>query len=724
MNTDDNNKNVTPSVDVLINHLENIKSELEKNVAIQKAQIALDELVAVRYEENLELFKQNFPNIYKHYINYKPSDKYKLVCNENGEPNLMIVKTGRLIYGKSPFADCRKKVDDFMKNQSSPFMALSSKTLEKDDIGQLHLYIKNNMCEEVAQICSEQSDMKRYESIPTMFMFGLGLGFQLGYLYETMTPINLFVVEPDEELFYYSLCVFDYTSLINYLKQEHLGINFYLLSDPEEFVTNVNRYLINHAGATLPELAMIVYGSSVMRNFVAKVKRDFSSLIHTSGFFDDLIFGISHSIRNISNGIPILKKGRMPKFVSERPVVIVGNGPSLDDDIDLLAKYQDKFFIIACGTAFSALCKRNICPDIYVAIERVMNVYDSLIAIDTHREFFDETVCLSLDVVHPKVFNLFKHRIAIVKGNELMPHWLAKNRLLRPDICLITRVNPLVSNLGIEVASQLGFEKIYLLGIDNGSVGSQSHSKFSLYYDDDNNLKEPYKDMTLDQMPFEMPGNFVPTVKTNLFFKLAARVMEATITNYEKKSSYFNCSNGMKLQKCQPLHFGEVNWAQMPSLDKKMFRKILMMDALTIGLDLNKAKKRFYIDNFNSALDQIYHDWQTKPATRAEFILREELHSDYLQKIAKDGLVGARAVYSSLANFFNQINKVLYHFQDEEKAINQAHKLLKKYLYKFFTGCRVIYSNATEYEIGKHAEIYSKIIEDIAQLEPEDQEKR
>ncbi len=710
-----------PKYSSLIDRLEFLKSDLEKGLELQKIQNSLEDQARSRFAENLELFKTNFPNIYRFYADYKPAGKYKLLCNENGEPNLLVVKSGGFIYGKSPFEECRKTVDEFM-NTHSPFLTLSTISVEPDTIGQLHLHIRNTISKEVAEICSVPSDMKQYDSVPTMFMFGLGLGLQLGYLYERMTPVNLFIVEPDEELFYYSLCVFDYTSLLDYIKHEHLGINFYLLKDAGEFVHNVNSYLIDHAGSTLPELAMVVYNSDTLKTFVEKARRDFGTLVHTSGFFDDMIFGISHSMNHVLNHIPVLKNCMLPKNIADKPVVVVGNGPSLDEDIDLLFKIQNRIFIIACGTAFSALCRKNIRADIYVAVERTLDVYESLMSITEHREFFDETLCLALDVVHPKVFSLFKHRIMILKGNELMPIWLFANKLADFKVNLITRANPLVSNLGLEVASTLGFEKVYMLGIDNGAVGESTHSKYSLYYDDDRKIKEQYQNMILDDMQLEMPGNFVPKVRTNMLFKLAARIMEQTVLAYEKNTKYFNCSNGMKIEKCISIQFGDINWEDSPVLNKEILGRLLLSaGTVNIDLDAKNAMNRFQIDDFKSVLDQIYKDWDEKPSTRSEFVLRETLHSGYLNEVTGSGLVGAKAVQSSLAMVFNYVNKILYHFQDEKKSIDLAYRTLRKYTLKFFTGSKIIYEHTFDYELGKHREVYDKMIEEIDKLQSDEQ---
>ncbi len=693
-------------IDSMIDSLESIKSDLERSIAIQKAQDAMNEAVPERLAENLELFRELFPDIHRHYEHFKPSDKYELVCSEDGEPNLLVKESGTLFYhGKSPFSDCRELVSNLMEEPSSLSRMVLAANEEDDPLFQFHFHEKNRLAREIQSLCAQpESERKCHESIPTMFMFGLGLGFQLGYLYEVFTPVNLFIVEPDEDLFYYSLCVFDYTSLLNYIKSEDLGIFFYLQNDTEEFVHNVNRYLLTHSSASLPQMYMGVYKSPLMDEFMELVKRDFSSLVFTSGFFDDMLFGMSQAITNISNGIPLLTRGQLPGYVTSKPLVVVGNGPSLDDDIDLLAKVQDRCIIAACGTAYSVLCRKNIKADFYIAVERTEDVYDSLAIIKDHREFFMETLCIGLDVVHPRTFSLFKHKAMIIKGNELMPAWLVSNGFISfRDFAMAVRVNPLVSNFGLEFVSMLGFQHIYMLGIDNGAVGEQSHCRFSMYYDENNNLLEQYKGMILDDMPMFMPGNFAEKVRTNRLFKLAARMMELTMSNYKEQSEYFNCSNGMRVERAKSLHFADVDWDSCGRIDKSMLRNILLSSVTRkLELDPRRLRDSLKADKFNRIMDEIYHDWDNRPATRVEFVLREEYQAEYLKGHGDAGVAPSKAIGSTYEMFMVLLNQLLYFYNDEQKSIDLAYEMVRRYLRRLFTGARLIYSKVLDFQLGRH----------------------
>ncbi len=711
----DSKKNISAMID----ELESVKANLELQLQIKQAQDALEEIIPIRLEENLHVFKEKFPNVYEFYKDYKPTGKYKIFCNENGEANIGIVEDNSSIYGSSPFDDSRKLIENLIdRMQLSPVSLMK----EDDPFHQFHFHIKNQMADEITSLIQNLPSPKKFESVPFLFMFGLGLGYHLGYLYERLTPINLFIVEPDEELFYCSLCVFDYKSLLEYLQREHLGIHFYLRKDTNSFISNLNNYILKHNATILPNMYSVIYTSKAIEDFLEISQRDFSTMAFSNGFFDDILIGFWHSITNLSNGIPLLLNKKLPPYVTGKPVVVVGNGPSLDQDIDLLAQVQNKCIIIACGTAYSALCKKNIKADIYVAVERTCAVYEALLDIRENRDYFMDTICFGLDVVHPNTFNMFKNKVMVMKPSETIVTWLVKHHYItNREVSLIGRTNPLVSNFGVELASLLGFKTIYLLGIDNGAVGKVAHSVHSMYFDENHNLKPQYSNMVLDNMPLEMPGNFVEFCRTSYLFKLSARMTELTITSYRKDSSYFNCSNGIRLEGAEPLHFAEIDWQSASALDKSMLRPILISSITQkINIDFSSAKEHLEISEFHEKMWQIYHDWDIKPSSRVEFMLREAYQSEFLDVNSMLGYVGCKALKGSFDLYMNLINSLLYSYEDETKGVDVAYSLLRKYLLKFFTGCDMLYNHILEFETSKQAIWTERAIDAVKDLSPDE----
>ncbi len=187
--------------------------------------------------------------------------------------------------------------------------------------------------------------------------------------------------------------------------------------------------------------------------------------------------------------------------------------------------------------------------------------------------------------------------------------------------------------------------------------------------------------------------------------------MEGTVDAYCGRSSYYNCSNGMKIKNCKPLHFSELNWDTYSVIDKNVLRQIFMSTmSKKVNCGMDNIKNSSVYGKFCEILDQLYNDWEQKPATRVEFILKEEYQTEHLEELGNIGLVFMKAVNSSLTLYFNIINKVLYHFQDEEKSIDAAYRLMRKYMLRFFEGCKIICAHVDEYEVGRHIEIYNKVI--------------
>ena len=209
MNSDDNLRK-------MISVLEQYEKEIKDAVTAQKAMI---DNIPYYLQRNLAVLQKYFPNLYEKFKNYSLTDNYKLICNSNGEPNILY-PDGHLFYTKTPFLDCKRQVEDYVNNFYN-WTIISDVNQEINCYNQLHIYYKNKLFSKVADLKKRLTDLDIYkkqekqqlcDSVPVMFMFGLGLGFHLGYLYERVTPVNLYIIDPCSDFFYLSLCVFDYST--------------------------------------------------------------------------------------------------------------------------------------------------------------------------------------------------------------------------------------------------------------------------------------------------------------------------------------------------------------------------------------------------------------------------------------------------------------------------------------------------------------------------------
>jgi hypothetical protein len=292
--------------------LEQTEKNIKATVTAQKAMIAN---IPYYLEKNLSTLQKYFPNLYEKFKNYTLSDSYKLTCNSNGEPNILY-PDGHLFYTSTPFSDCKNQVEDYVNNFYN-MTIISKDAQEHNPLNQIHYNYKNKLYSRVADlrkrltaqnIYKKQKKDQLLESVPVMFMFGVGLGFHLGYLYERITPVNLYVIEPCSDFFFLSLCVFDYSNLIDYVKTQNLGLKFFIAEDQSKMLMDISNYSAKYAMNFAATAFYYHYPSDKMKELWNTLERDIPSVILSSGFFDDTLTGMYQSRENIVNLTPFLKQ--------------------------------------------------------------------------------------------------------------------------------------------------------------------------------------------------------------------------------------------------------------------------------------------------------------------------------------------------------------------------------------------------------------------------------
>ena len=666
-----------------------------------KAQKNLEKLIPENLERNLNSLKTFFPQLYNKFQNYELKKQYKLTCNENRQPNILF-PDGSYLYGNNPFDECKKQVDNLLNNISFS-VNTQGITDEDNPFYQLHFYYKNKLYSQVRDLCAKNStetqSQKRGKitSAPLLIMLGLGLGYQLAFLYEKFTPINIYIIEPDTDLFYLSLCVLDYTYIFEYISERHLGIKFIFTDDPESIMLDLEKYCSTYGMNIAVKTFYQHYASPRLSEIRHRLERDLPSISIKNGFFDDTLTGMCHSARNLIAGVRILTDYQLPENLLNIPTLIIGSGPSLDDELELIKKINSRVCIIACGTALTALIRYGIKVDIYVAIERTEPVRDSLLTIKD-RSVFTQILCIAPDVVHPDVLNLFKYKLIGLKANEVLPSLLVLSKKLNniENLCCLNYCNPLVSNMGLFIASYLGFRNLFLVGVDNGSAKKESHSVLTCYYDEKGEIKKRFENMILNKLPLSYPGNFRTTVKTNTLFKLSIRIFEELISNFKNTINFYNASDGAKIEGAKPLHLSEIDWSKYSSFNHDDLRnEIISNKSKSIDVSKIDFQSLLKCDRYNEVADQLIKDLQNLPEDRAETVLRLEAHLDFLTEIKKEGLIaGCCALYGSLCLMYAGLLTAIYCTNSSNKELANIIETITD----FISETKRYYSHAFEYD--------------------------
>ncbi|MCR5536437.1 MAG: DUF115 domain-containing protein [Succinivibrio sp.] len=661
-----------------------------------------------RLARNLQAFKQFDPDLYALLSQQRLSGALQLFCNAEGVANLLFKESEHFLYPTSDsIAYCRQQVEHFLSH--SPNFRISSGT-EYDPFGQLAFKYSNTLKTKVAGFAYANPQPCEVQSIPLLMCNGIGLGYQLAEILSRVEVCNVILVEPDLNLFYASLLVFDWENFLNFVTENGLVCRF-VLGQKTDYILLYLRHFLGHHGIfwALGLHILNHYQSEAVAKLFQQVTSSLGYLLHT-GFIDDSIFGICHTCTNLSSNRSFVTQGKLPQHYARMPVFVVGSGPSLDQDIDFIRKFQDKAVIIACGTSIDALYHAGIQPDFYANTERTPEIVQTL-QIIPDQSFFDDIILLCTNVCNPLTVAFFKHTAIFSKDNESQISHLAHFEKKLRTIATINGINPLVGNMGVSGALHLGFKKLYLFGIDNGKkVGSSvMHSAFTTLYHQHgaNDSVGAY------QVSKTLPANFGGEVETNnLYAESAQRIGE--ILQYFKERdaevACFNCSDGIRIQHAAPQHAQELiaQFAAAEDLPKaKLHAYLQKHQTQAFSITKNQIKQIFNEKIFNEICNKIQEQLNADFNSRLTGLAVMHHVSEYLAKLqlSDDRTIYGQCLDGSLQLMFCHVLAVLYSDHDEQKCVSEAKDLLA-IMQDFLTECPELFSKIPDYVMGEHRKFY------------------
>lgn len=516
------------------------------------------ELLA-RLEKNLNFFKQYIPDLYSKFSNYYPVSIF-FCYDAQGELNLKNASCQEYVYARSPLGMSKESVAHFVRHPNFRVVrARPSEIIDQED--DIHHDTTNRA---IALVEKEESVRNLKNGFyDFLILNGLGLGYVLEELLASSDVNHLIIVEPNEDIFYAALHVVDWFEVFSAFSCDDKSRSLNLVigeEDGEVSITNTLDLHIKDIGihhAVLPYVFNHL-GSKAIDDLIDKFFKRMNFTLSAAGFSDDEIWSIGHTVKNWSERYPVLQKHAYHDGLKvDKPVFVIANGPSLDQSIEFIKKNNDKAIVISCGSTIGSLMKAGVKPDIHLEMERRYVTYEWLEEITTP-EYRKGINFIGLNTVHPKVFELFEHSYVAMKPLDLGSRYC--NRFVDPKsdgkCVLLLNSNPTVGNMGIAIASAIGFEEVYLFGLDLAmSSQSEHHSKLSAYYEIDDDKDEEFVKLELaDEATsnLEVEGNFVDKVKTTRLFIGSIICAETTIKD-SSYQQYYNASDGARLAGAEPI---------------------------------------------------------------------------------------------------------------------------------------------------------------------------
>lgn len=663
--------------------INSLEVELGRLRAQQEQEQAMLEVLPARFEMNMTAFSYYIPDIYEKFKSYNPVSGFSFFCGENGIPNLRWNDSNMSFYGDDPYKECEDQIGAVLNSPGSIQTIEFSK--EDNPIDFIHVDYMNKMMK-VRDIASEKlmPISKVGEDIPLMLMYGVGLGYQLSYLYEQCRPRILFVIEPNFDLFYASLFTFDWYKLLEYLNEEELGIHIFLGQNKDEVIQDIT-VASAKIGSYLSAATVGFwhYKSDEIIELITRTKQEFFFLISGWGFFDDNVIALSHCVENIRQNIPFLVKGKsLDDKWRDIPVFVIGNGPSLDIAIDKLKSCQHQVIILSCGSALSSLYKAGIQPDIHVQVERTKVVPDSHLLLKDD-QYLKGILFLSVDVIHPDCAKQFDRVGLAFKSFEPGFPLIKMHSSVARTRDILSSANPLVGNTGLATACRLGFRNIYLIGIDNGyKSNAHHHSKLSFYFDETGNQKDKLSIQVNKKSNHLVPGNFGGEVETTNMMISSRTVMENLIEAYADVF-FYNCSDGAKIKGAVPKRINDISFNNFYCDKNSLLNHIVNDIYKPMDIDINKLEENFHIELFNDFIDMFIRDWDKCFSTREDIVSNMLKVRDYLLAMRVNGYEHIyRCLIGSINYSYSVILSTLYRFDvcdDLYKTINDIIKIMVEY---------------------------------------------
>lgn len=659
-------------LDILLSSAEATLSSLSKKREVEEA---LSLSLPKTFNLNIAAFKKYIPEVAARFENYN-ANQVKLVATEDGVANLIDPETGVPLYNDTPLAQCKEQVE---RNKQSPKFAKIAYTLEESNE---NTFIHTKYLTQMHDLyLGVQQKLEPLNAIPehlgAMIVFGVGLGYHLEMLLEDIKIDHLYVCEPNNDWFFASLHTCKWYELLQKLDEQggsltlNIGVSWEQFSS--DFINN-----IKNIGSFYAVNAVIYqhYPSAKLSEIINQFAKDFHLVSVGWGFFDDGVISIAHDYANAQLGIPFLKaNAQLARKYRDKPVFIVANGPSIDETLKYVKEYQDNAIIFSCGSAIKTLLKHNIIPDFHLEIERTMFTYAYL------AEFIDNEAMkkinfLTGNIMHPKCAELFKWTGMGFKPTE--PSTIIELDLLgnQDKYAALKFCNPVVGNTALSFACYMGFEEVYLFGMDCGYKDpNRHHSVDSMYYKDDGSERESIGHL-VRAGELTTPGNFGGEVFTTSFLHTGKFYSEHLLKLFPKVNAY-NCSDGARINGATPLQAQDILIKELNE-DKQVFVEYLKNE-LFIHRDFDDAqyKQVIAIDKFNEIIDKIISFLAVKPNSRAELTIAMREQVRYLFQYSHSKY---RHIYfileGSLTYAHSLFRLMLFDFKDEKETVDLVHQAI------------------------------------------------
>ena len=591
----------------------------------------IEDIAVSNYQANMEYFRLNHNALHNKLValdtllgDGRYSQKYDLEYKENYF-DVIELKTGAFLYNQNSeiFSNELTSQINFKKSDqifnsfyNITFTKKALQKLEKEDALSTYATTAPIMHYHDSNVNSSM----HVKEIHKFIFLGLGLALHLPKIIKKTGANLVLIVEDDIELFRLSLFTCNYKEAL----EGRLGF-FAIAQDSIEF-TNTFQTFYSNTFIRNYSLKFSLF-SSLHEEKIKKIQTLLVSRTETSYPVEYLLYKNLTVLSKLQKEFKFLELTKKYKetFFEDKPMLIIGAGPSLHANIEWLKENGDKFIIIAVFAALKTLYKSNIMPDIVVQIDEKVTETVNLINSFDNFDFLTNSIFIFSASVPDILFETFpKDRIYLIEDRT--KYKLANTRLESASVGETAYAISLIFN-----ASQL-----YLLGLDfalseDGTTHAKDHHGATSL--DTSNVDEVQKSVSISETILHVKGNFVDSVTTTPLLSSSIPVLNRYTKNLKSESQVvYNLGNGAYLEQTIPLNISDMQLEF--KVDKKeitcaltnLFNRYSLKELSTQEMqELNK--KWMQIKEFHRLID----DFQQNTSSNKDILLQN--YSSMMQNI-------------------------------------------------------------------------------------------
>lgn len=449
--------------------------------------------------------------------------------------------------------------------------------------------------------------------IEKFIFLGVGLGMHLLKIDEKIGAEEYFIIEDDLELFRLSL----FTT--PYYKLKKSTLFFSIDDDKQTFTSKFQTYLENSFFRN--KYLKYSHFPAHPKGKINLIKNALASQAFVSFPYKTNLDKYQRALSYTNSTYKFLNLAEhfTESELSKKPLLIIAAGPSLDKNLEWLKTNHTKFLILALSATLKVLYDNNIQPDIVTHLDGFSTSIGHLKGFN-QKEFLQDSIALMGSFTPPEVLSYFKdENIYLIEDHSTSYH---KNFGAFSGSC--------IGSSSIMWATTMGFESIYLLGIDfaltdKGVSHSSAHQLTNTTYDTQT-LDTFSSTISLRKNFFNVKGNFRETVQTNPLFYTSIFTLNNTLSTIKQTSQkIYNLNDGAFLSHTVSIHAKEIE------IDKFITLKKSESYSSLINLFDTYAKKRLDVEDvaslkerleFTKEIKAIIFEYKEKPlATQKEHYL-------------------------------------------------------------------------------------------------------